>query len=222
MQDSKSARPAGSIAKHRAAGLTAAAAALLGAGMLAGCHVKDELGNEGTVGGTVQVCTTCHGIDGRNNNPTFPNLAGQQKEYIVAQLKAFRGKTRGDPHAHTYMWGMAAQLDDKTIDGVATFFSQQKPVAGATDKDPALVAAGEKIFKNGIDAEGVPACLLCHGEHAEGAGEVPRLAGQHSEYLERQMEAFRLNTRTNEIMHANVKQLNEPDAHAIAAYLASL
>lgn len=214
MHQQHSGRPVATILK--------AAFMVAAAGALAGCHVKQELGNSSTIGGTVQVCTTCHGPTGRNDNPTFPNLAGQQKEYLVVQLKAFRDHTRADPHAHTYMWGMAAQLDDKTIDGVATFFSQQTPARGVTGTDPALVAAGEKIFKNGIDAQNVPACHLCHGEQAEGAGAVPRLADQHAEYLERQMEAFRLNTRTNEIMHSNVKQLDATDAHTIAAYLAQL
>jgi len=206
-------RPARSIAL--------AASLLASAGMLAGCHTKDMVGNEGTVQGTVQVCSSCHGFDGRGSNPTFPILAGQQQEYLVAQLTAFRAKTRADPHAHTYMWGMAAKLDDATIKGVAEFFSKQQPSPGVTDKDPALVAAGEKIFKNGIPAENVPACNLCHGEHAEGAGAIPRLAGQHSEYLERQLEAFRLKTRTNDIMHDNVKQMGAVEATQIAAYLAS-
>jgi cytochrome c553 len=191
-------------------------------GWLGGCHTKDMVGNEATVQGTVQVCTSCHGFAGRGGNPTFPILAGQTKEYLVVQLTAFRAKTRADPHAHTYMWGMAAKLDDATIRGVAEYFSQQDPAKGATGKDPALVARGATIFKNGIEAENVPACYLCHGEHAEGTGEVPRLAGQHSAYLERQMEAFRLKTRANDIMHDNVKELGPKDATAIAAYLATL
>src|SRR3974390_2219131 len=102
-----------------------------------------------TVAGTVHVCSSCHGPDGRSISPTFPRLAGQQKDYIVAQLQAFRDKTRADPHAQTYMWGMAAQLSDSTIDGIAAFYSSQAPVAGAPSASPQTVA-GAKIYTEGI------------------------------------------------------------------------
>jgi cytochrome c553 len=59
---------------------------------------------DSTVAGTLHVCESCHGPGGRSISPTFPRLAGQQKDYLVAQLQAFRDKTRADPHAQTYMW----------------------------------------------------------------------------------------------------------------------
>ena len=89
---------------------------------------------DSTVAGTLHICSSCHGPDGRSISPTFPRLAGQQKDYIVAQLQAFRDKTRADPHAQTYMWGMAARLSDPTIDGIAAFYASQTPIAG----EPAL------------------------------------------------------------------------------------
>ena len=49
---------------------------------------------DSTVVGTVHVCSSCHGSEGRSISPTFPRLAGQQKDYLVAQLQAFRDKTR--------------------------------------------------------------------------------------------------------------------------------
>src|ERR1700746_1797220 len=100
---------------------------------------------DSTVAGTVRVCSSCHGPDGRSISPTFPRLAGQQKDYIVAQLQAFREKTRADPHAQTYMWGMAAQLSDSTIDGIATYYASQAPVAGTPSASPET-AAGAKIY----------------------------------------------------------------------------
>ena len=74
---------------------------------------------DSTVVGTVHVCSSCHGSEGRSISPTFPRLAGQQKDYLVAQLQAFRDKTRADPHAQTYTWGMAARLSDENIDAIA-------------------------------------------------------------------------------------------------------
>ena len=123
------------------------------------------------------------------------------------QLKAFRDKSRADPHAHTYMWGMAAKLSDETIDGLAASYAAMPPAAG-TPGDPAEMAAGEKIYPRGHPAATeVPACIACHGEKAEGAGVIPRLAGQHRGYLERQLSAFASNARANEIMHENSKNL---------------
>ncbi|MEO8397909.1 MAG: c-type cytochrome [Chloroflexota bacterium] len=37
-----------------------------------------------------QVCSNCHGADGNAESPNFPNLAGQQKPYPIAQLKGFK------------------------------------------------------------------------------------------------------------------------------------
>jgi cytochrome c553 len=173
-----------------------------------------------TVAGTVHVCSSCHGPGGKNDNSTFPILAGQQQEYIQTQLRAFRDKSRADPHAHTYMWGMAARLSDPTIDGLAAYYSGQPPVSGSPG-NPALVAAGRKIFEEGIPATDVPACQACHGDKAQGNGPIPRLAGQHLAYLERQLDAFASNARANEIMHENSKNLTPQQISEVANYLAA-
>src|SRR5271156_6199540 len=176
---------------------------------------------DSTVAGTVHVCSSCHGPDGRSISPTFPRLAGQQKDYIVAQLQAFRDKTRADPHAQTYMWGMAARLSDPTIDGIAAYYASQTPVAGEPGASPEIVA-GKKIFTEGIPSESVPACMSCHGEKAEGNGPIPRLAGQHQAYLARQLEAFASMARAKEIMHENSKDLTPQQISEVTAYLATL
>src|ERR1700678_1805698 len=195
------------------------AAALAAAGLVrSGCITKQIVGNDPTVQGTVQVCSSCHGLEGRSENPTFPILAAQQHDYLVAQLKAFRDKTRADPHAHTYMWGMAAKLSDSTIDGVATFFAAQAPAPGR-EQDPALVAGGAAIYKSGITAREVPACSACHGDTAVGNSTIPRLAGQHQIYIVDQLQAFQTNSRANEMMHANAKNLSAQEIRELAAYL---
>ncbi len=200
---------------------TASRAALLGTlAALAACASEGERGVPQDIAGTVHVCSSCHGPAGRSFNATFPRLAGQQKEYLVTQLKAFRDKTRADPHAHTYMWGMAAHLSDATIEGLANYYSAQPPVAG-TPGSAADMAAGQAIFRNGIEAEAVPPCMSCHGEKAEGADGVPRLAGQHQAYLERQLAAFVSLARANEIMHETTKNMNEEQIRQISAYLSA-
>jgi len=196
------------------------AASLLSCVAVAACTGGGGQGGAQDVAGTVHVCSSCHGPSGRSDNSTFPRLAGQQKEYLVTQLKAFRDKTRADPHAHTYMWGMAAHLSDATIDGLADYYSGQPAVAG-TPGDSADMAAGNEIYHNGIEAESVPACLSCHGEKAEGNDSFPRLAGQHQAYLERQLAAFVSMARANEIMHENSKNMTDVQIRQIAAYLAA-
>lgn len=173
------------------------------------------------VDGTIHVCSSCHGLGGRSVSPTFPRLAGQQHDYVVAQLEAFRDHTRADPHAHTYMWGMAATLSDATIEGVATYYASQAPVDG-TPGDATLMAAGKKIFEEGIDARDVPVCANCHGEKGEGNGSIPRLAGQHSSYIESQLLNFQTLARNNEIMHENSLNLTPDEIRQVATYVGSL
>ena len=146
------------------------------------------------VAGIAQVCSSCHEFGGRDVSPafTFPRLAGQQKAYLSAQLKAFRDKTRADPRARTYMWDVAAQLDDATIERLAAFYSAQTPVSD--------VAAGKTIYEQGIPNK-IPPCLTCHGARAEGAGTTPRLAGQQRLSLERQLAYFAATTRADGMMH---------------------
>jgi cytochrome c553 len=188
--------------------------------VVSGCAGAGKATVTQTVDGTRQVCSSCHGTDGRGVAPTFPRLAGQQADYIVAQLKAFRDKTRADPHAHTYMWGMAAKLTDETIDGLAASYAAMPPAPG-TPGDPALMTEGAKIYAEGIPARDVPACVNCHGEKAEGGGVIPRLAGQQRGYIERQLAAFATNARANEIMHDNSKSLTEPEIAEVAAFVAA-
>lgn len=196
---------------------TALAAILIAA---TGCAGSGKSTVTQTVEGTAQVCSSCHGHDGKGVAPTFPRLAGQQPEYLAAQLKSFRDKSRADPHAETYMWGMAAKLSDETIDGLAASYAAKPPAAG-TPGDPPEMAAGEKIYVEGIPTQDVPACGACHAEKAEGGGVIPRLAGQHRGYLERQLTAFASNARANEIMHENSKNLTPAQISQVASFLAA-
>jgi len=166
-------------------------------------------------------CSTCHGQQGISVSPTFPNLAAQTPQYLDAQLKAFRDRSRADPHAQAFMWGMAAQLTDDTIKQMAEYFAKQPAPRGAS-ADKAEVAAGEKIYKEGIEKQDVPACMTCHGDKAQGNELFPRLAGQRRNYLEKQLEAFSAQLRANEIMHENSKKLTARQISEIAAYLSSL
>jgi cytochrome c553 len=165
-------------------------------------------------------CASCHGPRGLSVAPTFPNLAAQQAPYLEAQLRAFRDHSRADPHAQAFMWGMAAQLTDDTVKEIAAYFAAQ-PAARGTSADPAEVAAGKKIYEEGISAQNVPPCQSCHMAKAVGNGPFPRLAGQHRRYLEKQLEVFATGLRANEIMHENAKNLTAGQISQVAAFLSS-
>ena len=167
------------------------------------------------------VCSACHGPDGHSISSVFPNLAGQQPAYIELQLDAFRDRQRADPNAQAYMWGMASQLSDDTIKGLAAYYAAKKPAPGKSGS-PSLMAAGEKIYTQGIPAQGVPACATCHGKQAQGANAFPRLAGQHVDYLVAQLEGFKSGLRSNApIMLGVVRTLTSEQIRAVATYAAS-
>jgi cytochrome c553 len=168
-----------------------------------------------------QVCANCHGPHGDSISPAFPRLAGQNAAYTEAQLKSFKDQTRGDAYAQAYMWGMVAQLDDDTIKRLAAYYATQKPYHGRPG-EAAGMAQGRRIFENGIPDAGVPPCASCHGDNAQGKDAIPRLAGQHPEYLVKQLVAFKSLQRGNApVMHVVSDKMTLDQMRAIAQYAAS-
>lgn len=180
----------------------------------------DEAARQAAARVAIGTCAICHGHEGNAISPKFPNLAAQRAEYLEAQLKAFRDQTRGDPDALAYMWGMAGPLDDTMIKGLAHYYQTQKPGPGKGG-DQALLAAGQQIYEDGIAAQSIPACVSCHGPKAEGMGQFPRLAGQHSAYLMKQLYSFQSGLRNIAIMHGITKEMKLDEMQAVAAYLQS-
>ena len=165
-------------------------------------------------------CATCHGPGGNSETPKFPVLAAQREGYLAAQMKAFRDQSRGDADAIAYMWGMAAPLSDEMIAALARYYASRTPAPGRPGK-AALVAQGRDIYMKGIASENIPACGTCHGARAEGTGDFPRLAGQHAEYLIKQLYSFRNESRNVAVMHGVAKEMKLPEMQAVAAYLES-
>ncbi|MDE2341828.1 MAG: cytochrome c4 [Betaproteobacteria bacterium] len=199
-----------------------------------------NLANPQVSGSTLaqQVCASCHGgavglDNGTSVNPSYPNLAGQQAVYLETELQEFHDHTRTDPAARDMMWGLAAQLTPAQMKQLADFYAAQKPHPNPNRSDPALIASGQKIFAEGRPAQGVPACATCHGASAEGNGPIPRLAGQHADYLYQQLMVF--NTDAGRETHSEALErphgvamdaishnLSDPEKHQVAAYLQSL
>jgi len=170
----------------------------------------------------VSTCGTCHGTQGTSIVPKFPNLAAQSANYLAAQLKAFRSRSRGDPDALAFMWGMAAALDDAQIDGLAQYYSSAKPARSGASGDRTLQARGKEIYELGVDTLHVPPCRSCHGSKGEGMLDFPRLAGQHPQYFLNQMRSFQSNLRSTDIMRPYASALNRSDLEALAEYVQSM
>ena len=199
-------------------GLLAATLALPAAATEAAAPAKPDLAKgEATASG---VCGACHSFDGSRGAPANPILAGQHPEYLVKQLTEFKSGKRANP----VMQGMAATLaTDEDVRNVAAFYAAKSAKAGfATNK--ATVAQGEKIWRGGIAERKVPACSGCHGPSGAGIpSQYPRLAGQHAEYTEAQLKAFRDGVRKNNpVMNGVAAKLNDREVKALADYIAGL
>jgi cytochrome c553 len=198
--------------------ITRSTAALM---VVLSCAASAELAQDDARKMATQTCSPCHGPRGESISSAFPRLAGQQGDYLEGQLKAFRDRTRGDPMAQAYMWGMASQLDDATIRGLAAYYASQKPVRGKSP-DAKLAQQGKSIYEAGVP--GGQACATCHGNDGEGKGTIPRLAGQHAEYLVKQLVLFKSQLRADTnapIMHNISSGMSFDQMEAVAAYLGS-
>jgi len=196
----------------------AAAVGLIAAGSAARADEADAASRAYAQRLAVTVCGTCHGQTGNSAQPKFPRLAGQNANYLAAQLKAFRSQTRGDPDAIGYMWGMASQLDDATIEALAAYYAAQKTQPSASPGS-AEATRGKEIYEHGVPSQGVPACSSCHGPDAHGLQDFPRRAGQHAQYVLKQLGSFQSNMRNVAIMHGVAQNLNIGDMDAVAAFL---
>ena len=168
----------------------------------------------------VNLCSTCHGPRGVSTSPEFPILAAQRQGYLVNQINAFRSQTRAEKDAHDFMWGIAGNLDESIIVGIAAYYAAQPPAPGRSG-DPALIAQGKQLFDQGLPERGIATCAACHGGNAEGMANFPRLAGQHAKYVSKQIIYIQSLVRAAPVMHGIVKDLTPAEIQALAAYVQS-
>ena len=157
-------------------------------------------------------CYGCHGIDNyRNAYPDYsvPELRHQHAAYIISALHEYRDGDR--PHAT--MHAQASSLSDQDIVDIAAYLQGEptKPsdkVVGTTPKQAA-------------------ACGACHGVNGLGVAspldpKPPVLAGQHVDYLEQALIAYKNGRRKNVVMNSMAQLLaTEDDIEAVAEYFES-
>ena len=173
-----------------------------------------------------QVCASCHGADGNSTAPANPKIAAQGVDYLHKQLRDFKAADGRKPLRESpIMNGMVANLSEADMKSLAAYYSGQslKPAAAA-DKD--LAALGQKLWRGGDMANGVPACAGCHGPAGAGVpAQYPRLAGQYAEYVAGQLTAFREGRRANDpnsMMRGVAARMTDRQIRAVAEYAAGL
>lgn len=159
------------------------------------------------------VCVACHGPGGHSVQPGIPILAGQTARYLTLQLRDFREGRR----SNAQMSPMAADLSREDMRQLSDYFAQQKPRPSRFEADPVRVARGRVKAAETL-------CTMCHLGGFAGQNEVPRVAGQHPDYVMKQLRDFRARVRTNDAgtMTSVAGTLSDTDIEDLAHYLASL
>jgi cytochrome c553 len=127
------------------------------------------------------MCGGCHGPHGVSADAATPSLAGQDPQYLVKAIKAYRTTRRN--------WGMqryVAGLGDKEVDNIAAYYAMQKP--RAADKVP---SSTQELAQQ---------CDRCH-DAPDGAVVAPRLRGQDKDYLAMALRSYRDGKRESSTMH---------------------
>ncbi len=160
-----------------------------------------------------EVCAACHGPAGNSKIPIYPILAGQNFRYLHFQLRDFKEGRRTDP----VMSPLAANLSKQDQQDLAEYFSQQKPVSTGFRGEP------EKVAKGKMRSDQI-LCPMCHLGGFTGQNEIPRVAGQHRDYVVKQLRDFRSRSRTNDAgnMTSVAKTLSDEDIENLAEYIADL
>jgi cytochrome c553 len=165
------------------------------------------------------VCVACHSNDGSRGSPANPILQGQHPEYLAKQLAEFKAGQRNNP----IMKGIASTLSADDMKNVAAFYATKQAKPGFA-KNKENVKLGEKIYRGGVAERNIPACAGCHSPTGSGIpAQYPRLAGQHADYAEAQLVAFRTGVRNNSVPMAGIAaKMNDREIKAVADYIAGL
>ena len=168
-------------------------------------------------------CMACHGTAGNSSNPTWPNIAGQNAPYLLAQLRAFKDGSRKDP----LMAPQAMLLSDADMVNLAVYF-ESLPAAAQAVADASLLHKGETLYRGGDVEDKKSACLACHGPTGRGnpAAKYPALNGQHATYTAKQLHDYANGDRTTDgktrVMRDVANRLSDEDIAALSAYIQGL
>jgi cytochrome c553 len=168
--------------------------------------------DEQTTEELVELCTSCHGEDGRPIEPDYPIIWGQEFYYLYVQLRDYQAGRRANEITQPIVEG----LSKDQMQAVAQVFADREwPRLGfaASDED---VAAGQTAASAGQ-------CTQCHLGGYNGSSRIPRLAGQNPAYLERTMLEFKHKVRNNAPdKGALFRAYDDADITAMAHFMAGM
>ena len=156
--------------------------------LIAGTSQSDETDTSefSAVAEIIKSCEVCHGEFGASTDQQYPILAGQEFYYLYVQLKDYKSGLRGSP----VMGPLASSLEKDQMQLVAKYFSEQSWPQYDYVTDEKRINAALTVIAAGQ-------CVACHLGAFHGNSRVPRLAGQHPEYLVRTMLDFKTKSRNN-------------------------
>jgi cytochrome c553 len=173
--------------------------------------------------GKAAACGACHGVDGNSSDPQYPKLAGQHEMYIAHQLHNFKSGSR----QNAIMMGMATPLSNQDMHDIGAYFASKRSLPGVADQ--AVVAQGEKLYREGDTNRGIPACMACHSIDGRGnpGAMYPQLTSQHAQYIEAKLKDFHDGVTWGNEPHAQImptiaKKLDPQDITAVASYIEGL
>ena len=158
-------------------------------------------------------CAVCHGADGRSDVTATPVLAGQHSFYAITQLFLFR---EGRRH-NELMTAVAKVMTNEEMQGFASYIATLPPVPLA-EQEP---ADGERM-RRGSELARQYKCSFCHGSNFSGGEQVPRIGGQHEEYLRSTLREFKNGERQGYTMAmaGAVSEVPQDDLDTLAYFLA--
>jgi cytochrome c553 len=219
--------------------------ALFSLGLIAFAQAVTANGDAAAGASKAVVCGACHGADGNSLMGTFPKLAGLGERYLLKQLQDIQAwdneqdaaKKAATGRAVPEMTRLLANLSKQDLADIAAHFaaqtmqlsgSKQMEVKVNSGLNVDALELGERTYRAGNLANGVPACTGCHAPNGQGNAPAgyPRLSGQHPEYIEKQLRAFRAGERTNDgdqmIMRSVAEKLSDAEIKSLANFIAGL
>jgi cytochrome c553 len=194
----------------RSAVVMAVVALMAAAGaQAAGEPMGQPIGDSARGAKKIYTCYGCHGIESYRNaypNYSVPKLKGQHAAYLVSALGEYQKGER--PHAT--MHAQSVSLNAEDIADIAAFLQGSEPIKPSTES-------------TGTAPVRVATCASCHGANGLGVDaplepKPPILAGQHADYLEQALSAYRNGRRKNLVMGGMAQSLTDEDIKALAAY----
>ena len=182
-------------------------------------------------------CAACHGADGNSSDAMYPRIAGQAERYSAQQMALIATGQRGG--MAVAMIPFVQDLSAQDMRDIGAFFATQKSGAGLADdtlitegpyRGMKFYEVGQRLFRGGDAARGIPACLACHGPAGNGnpGPAYPHVGGQWQEYSARRLEEYRTGTtQEKDPTHFNImaqvaNRLTDQEIQSLATFMQGL